>query len=582
MTPKGPKYVVPRALISVILFAIAPACVPGQIAMDGSSPSRPSPGSGSPTDPGNNAPGETKPPGSAPGNTDKPGPATPPPPAAPAVGQRMTDRQFLNVLLDVFGVDASADAAALPLDPKIEGFRNAAVALLPSDLRVEGYASLAGTVAGKIDWGKLMSGGGLCADFNDKCPRDFVASIGRRLFRRPLTDAQIARFTGIFAVVKQENDPFSVATGLVVTAMLQSPEFLYRLERGTGKQGEDAKVDDYDVATRLSFLLWNSVPDEALLAAAGKNELSGAGLKTQVDRMIGDARAHRALRDYVDDWLDAERLLRTSRDTDMFPQFTGALASEMREEIHRLFERVVWQDDADMIAGLLKAEKTQITPALAGIYGLSGGQGDAVSEMSLANQANRQGLLTQPGILTLTSVGGKGSSIVDRGVFLLRNLLCLHIPEPPSNVPELPPGSKGLSERDRLAEHRKDAACAACHNQIDPLGLAFETYDAIGRFQSEDEAGNKLTGAGTLSVGGKDVAYTNVREFIGALSQSPALAQCMVRKIAQYTLARPLEGTDDGMIEDLSKRFSERGNRYKALLGLMSESAWARTTGVTP
>jgi hypothetical protein len=297
--------------------------------------------------------------------------------------------------------------------------------------------------------------------------------------------------------------------------------------------------------------------------------------------MIGDARAKRALRDYVDDWLDAERLLRTSRDTELYPQWTGALASDMREEIHRLFDRVVWQDDGDLVSGLLKADKTQITPALASLYGLSAGMGDTASEMSLSGTPNRVGLLTQAGILTLTSVGGQGSSIVDRGVFLLRNLLCLHIPEPPSNVPELPPGAKGLSERDRLAQHRQDAACGACHNLIDPLGLAFETYDGIGRFQAMDASGNKLTGAGTLKVGDKDVAYNNVREFVDALVTSPDLSSCMVRKVAQYTLARPLEGTDDGMVKDLTTRFAEKGNRYKALLGLMSEGAWARTTGVS-
>jgi hypothetical protein len=575
MTSVGPGISAARALNVAIFVIIAGACT-GQVA--------PSDRAGTP--PSGDGNGGSTPPRPGDSTTPKPGdkgnePVVPPPPAAPATGQRLTDRQYLNVLLDVLGVDASAETAALPLDPKHEGFRNAAVALLPSDLRVEGYATLASTIAGKVDWAKQLGQAGVCADFGDKCPRDFIASIGRRLFRRPLSDAQIGRFTGIFDAVKQEGDAFPVAAGLTVTAMLQSPEFLYRLEKGNGKQGESGKVDEYDLATRLSFLLWNSAPDEELLAAAGKGPLTGAALHTQVDRMIADPRARRALRDYVDDWLDAERLLRTSRDTDLFPQFSGALASDMREEIHRLFDRVVWQDDADLVTGLLKAEKTMITPALASIYGLGGGQGDAASEMSLAGTPDRLGLLTQAGILTLTSVGGQGSSIVDRGVFLLRNLLCIHIPEPPSNVPELPAAAKGLSERDRLAQHRADAACGACHNLIDPLGLAFETYDGIGRFQGMDAAGNKLTGAGTLKVGDQEVAYTNVREFIGALAKSPDIAQCMVRKIAQYTLARPLETSDDGMVNALGKAFGEKGNRYKALLGLMSESAWARTTGVS-
>jgi hypothetical protein len=521
----------------------------------------PSTGGGGPSDPGGMDPGTIG------------GPPVPAPPAAPASGQRLTDRQFANITTDVFGVDVSNEIANLPLDPKVEGFRNAAVALLPSDLRIEGYASLASQVVGKVDWAKQT---GTCADFSDKCQRDFVAGLGRRLFRRPLTDVQIGRFAGLFALVKGEGDPFTVAAGLVANSMIQSPEFLYRLEKPGGK------VDDFDLATRLSFLLWNSAPDDALLDAAGRSELGTAdAVKTQVTRMLADPRAKRALRDFIDDWLDAERLLRTSRDTDRFPQFTGALASEMRDEIHHLFERVVWQDDAD-ITNVLRADRTTISPALAALYGLPAGTGTTATEQNLAGNPNRQGLLTSPGILTLTSVGGAGSSIVDRGAFMLRNLLCIPIPEPPSNVPELPAAAKGLSERNRLAQHRSDPVCGSCHNQIDPLGLAFETYDAIGRFQTMDESGNALTGMGSLKVGDKDVPYSNMREFVAALSQSPALSTCIVRKVAQYTFARPLGTADDDVVKSLSGRFAEGKSRYQTLLTALTESQWARTAGVLP
>jgi hypothetical protein len=553
--------------------AFAVACT-GQISSRDKSGPPGSPGTG---DPGGNAPGGGDP--GAPGGSNPGGglgrPSTPAPAAAPATGQRLTDRQFVNVVSDVFGVDVSNEIATMPLDPKIEGFRNAAAALLPSDLRIEGYATLASTIAGKVDWAGLLGKSGLCADFTDQCQHDFIATIGRRLFRRPLGDAQIARFGGIFVAVKAEGEPFAVAAGLAATALLQSPEFLYRLEKAD-------KVDDFDVATRLAFLIWNSAPDDGLLDAAAKSQLAtSAGLGTEVNRLLADPKAHRALRDYVDDWLDAERLLRTSRDTDRFPQFTGALAADMREEIHKLFERVVWQDDADL-TDVLRADHTMVSPALAALYGLPAGSGMGFSDQSLAGNPNRQGLLTQPGILTLTSVGGAGSSIVDRGAFVLRNLLCIQIPEPPSNVPELPAAGKGLSERDRLAQHRSDPACGACHNQIDPLGLAFETYDAIGRYQTMDEVGNKLTGAGTLKVGNDDVAYSNMREFVAALSRSPALATCMVRKVAQYTFARPLGDADDKVITDLAAQFGAGSHRYKALLTAMTESAWTRTAGVSP
>jgi hypothetical protein len=493
--------------------------------------------------------------------------------AAPSTGQRLTDRQYLNVVADLFAVDASADMVDMPLDPELEGFRNAAASLLPSDLRIEGYATLARAVAAKVDWAGLLARNHLCADFNDGCRRDFFAVLGRRLFRRPLTPEQVARFAPIFDVVANEGDPFPVAAGLVVTAMLQSPELLYRLEPG-------GAVDDLALATRLSFLLWNSAPDDALLDAAAHG-LSGRAFDAQVTRMLADDRARRALRDYVDDWLEADRLLRTSRDPMLFPQFSGALAADMREEIHRLFARVVWQDDGDLV-GVLRAEHTMVTPALARLYGLTPSPADGFAEQDLGQTPTRYGLLTQAGILTVTSVGGPGSSIVDRGLFVMRNFLCRTTPDPPSNVPDLPSADSGKSERDRLAQHRADPACAACHTQFDPLGLAFEQYDAIGALQTMDQAGNRLTGAGSLTVDGQEVPYTNVREFVAALTRSADVGGCLARKVVQYAFARPLAGADEPILAEVSAQFARGGQRYRGLLAGLAGGAWIRTPGVSP
>jgi hypothetical protein len=511
-------------------------------------------------------------PGGVGGSTDRPGEAMAS--AAPATGPRLTDRQYLNVIADLFGVDVSAETLTMPLDPKVDGFRNAASALLPSDLRIEGYATLARSVARQVDWGQLLSRGGVCADFNDGCRKAFFAVIGRRLFRRPLSTEQVARFAPLFDAVAREGDPFPLAAGLVVVAMLQSPELLYRLESGP--------VDDFALATRLSFLLWNSTPDDALLDAAAHAQLTGAALHAQITRMLADDRAHRALRDYVDDWLDADKLLRTSRDPALFPQFSGALAGDMREEIHRLFARVVWQDDADLV-GVLRAEHTMITPALARLYGLAPPSAtDGFADQDLSQTPNRSGLLTQAGILTITSVGGPGSSIVDRGLFVLRNFMCRTTPEPPSNVPDLPSADSGKSERDRLAQHRTDPVCASCHSQFDPLGIAFERYDAIGALQTMDAGGNRLTGAGTLTVNGQDIPYNDVREFVSALTRSTDVGACLARKVLQYAFARPLAAEDEAVITELSTRFAQGGHRYQGLLASLAEGAWMRRPGVSP
>jgi hypothetical protein len=494
----------------------------------------PAPGAG-PGDP--MMPGGSGPAGSGPttGPTGGPIPADPVVAGAPASGQRLTDRQYLNVVMDLFGVDAAAPAAALPLDPKLEGFRNAGSSLLPSDLRIEVYAGIAAHVAAKVDWPAQTARLGACDSVDEACGRSFISALGRRLFRRPLADADVARFQPIFAAVAREGDGFPVAAALTARAMLQSPDFLYRLEPG--------RTDPFALAARLAFLLWNSTPDDALLDAAARG---AQAVRAQTARLLDDPRARRALRDYVDDWLDVDKLPRTQRDPERFPQFDAALAGKMRDDVHQLFEKVVFEDDGDLI------------------------------------EVVRQGLLTQPGILTVTSVGAAGSSIVDRGVFILRNLLCEQMPEPPNNVPELPAANATASERDRLAQHRADPACGACHDRIDPLGLAFETYDAIGRYQARDESGNALTGAGEIEIAGQRIRYANTAEFVTALVRHPALDGCLVHKLVQYAFARPLAPGDQPLVDQLSGRFRQQGGRYRALIQDVADRTLTAASEVKP
>ena len=507
---------------------------------------------------GENAPGAG--PGSQ-GGSPPAGHSDPVRPGQPASGQRLTDKQLVNVVSDVFGIDLSPELEGLPLDPKIEGFRNAASALLPSDVRIEGYARLAALVASRVDWPARLAEEGLCSTFEPACERGFVERWGQRLFRRPLTEAQIERFLPLFAAVKEGGDGFFQAAALVIEALLQSPETLYRLEASP----EDP--DPFDRASRLSFLVWNAGPDDALLAAAAVDAQAGGGGRVagSFSRLLTDERARRGLRDYVDDWLDADKLPRTGRDPERFPAFSGAVAGEMREEIHRLFARVVW-DEEKPLAEVITTEATTITTGLAAIYGVPAPASTGVVDLPLGPVENRLGLLTTPGILTVTSVGGAGSSIVDRGVFVARNLLCSTIPEPPNNTPELSVAENGGSERERLEQHRSDAACAACHNLIDPLGLAFETFDAIGALMLEDEAGNPLTGAGTLIQEGQERPYANARAFAQLLGVDSQLSPCLARKLLQYGFARPLESGDAPVARGVLEAFERGGGTYPALL----------------
>ena len=161
-------------------------------------------------------------------------------------------------------------------------------------------------------------------------------------------------------------------------------------------------------------------------------------------------------------------------------------------------------------------------------------------------------------------------------MFVLRNFLCVHIPEPPNNVPELPEAESGKSERDSPAQHRADPACGSCHSQVDPLGIAFEAYDAIGALQTKDAAGNPLTGAGTLQVGDRQVPFSNVREFVAALTGSADIGACMARKVVQYAFARPLFKGDEPLPTRMAGRIREGGNRYQGSLAALADSACIR------
>lgn len=482
----------------------------------------------------------------------------------PESGQRMTDRQFTNAVSDTFGIDVSKDLFLLPADSKIDGFQNTASGLGASAARTMGYLNLAQRVSDRVDWATYLSSSSLCSRLDGACPREVIDHFGRSLFRRNITDAEAERYLALFSLVHEEKQPFTDAVRLLVRAMLQAPEFLYRLEKAPG-----GKLEATAVANRLALLLWNSVPDETLIAAAESGALEGAGLRAQVERMLSDPKAKRALRDYVDDWLDVDRLMDVNRDPTVWKDFSPALALEMREEVHRLFERVAFTEDADLLE-VFTTDKTSVTSALAKIYGAPAAAKSGFFDLDLAGDVNRIGLLTQPGILTATAVTGMGESIIDRGMFVIENLLCEELPAAPDDVPSVEPAGPGVTQRAQLLKHREDVACASCHAIIDPAGLALEKYDAFGYFRQTDAHGNTLDGTGEAYLGEQTVRFTNARQFVTALANSPELESCLAQKVLQYAFARPMG--HDPLVAPMAAEFVAGGRRYRDYLAAIAQS----------
>jgi hypothetical protein len=502
----------------------------------------------------------------------------------PAAGRRLTKDQYINSIGDVLGVDLSAtgDASVLPADQPAtgSGFRDDIEGLLPSALRTDAYETLATLVAERANWAGGLAGYATCTDAAPACREGFIRRLGRVLYRRPVTDGDVQNLAPLFdAAGGTDAAGFETGARLVVEAMLQSPHFLYRLERldsVDSKSGQPAP-SAFEMATRLSYLIWRSAPTPALLDAAERGDLSEpASLSATIEGALADPHARRGFEGYAEDWMQLYRLdARTPT-----PQLgvTADLVAEMKEETLRFLDRVALTEGRDL-AALFTDKKTELGPALAQVYGLSPlAQGFA--QYDLSNDPNRVGILTQPGFLILRAAPER-ATIVHRGLMILRVFLCSEVPAPPANaaaqIQNVPPN---LTDRDRFALHMTSATCRGCHGVFDPLGYPFEPYDLAGRFRTQDDYGNVLRNDGEVNLDGSAQAYKNTAEFANLLAQSPTVHRCFASKMFQYGMGRSLQAADQSAIDDLAKRFDGAGGTYFAAVTSVASNAAFRMQAI--
>jgi len=477
----------------------------------------------------------------------------------PAVGRRLTREEYINSLEVVLGVSVDPEAYALPRDERVpQGFRNSAPDMLLSPARIAAYDAIAADAVSQTNIGELVSRYAPCTEMRDDCYRAFVDGVGLLLLRRPVEPSDRDVFTRLFLVAEEEGEAFEAGVALVVRAMLQSPAFLYRLEVQAGSNtGERREIDAYELATRLSFLVWSAAPDQELLSLAAQGTLKSR-IEGQVERLLDHPRARRALRQYVEQWLYLDAL----------PE-SFALGADMKEETYRLFERLVWGDDTDLMSAFTD-ERAELSGELASFYGLES-RGSGFESYDLSDVPERIGFTTNASVLGARTIN-PSSSMIDRGLFVLNDLFCRTVPPP--DTPELReaidevavPETSGLSQRERFAIQSEEALCRGCHAQFDPLGLAFEQYGAAGQYITEDEFGNPLTGGGELAVGDVTVIYANVEEFAYALAASETVSRCLVEKSVQHAYGRPLGAEDADLLSSLYDRFLDGGRTYRSLI----------------
>mgnify|MGYP001825877126 CR=1 FL=1 len=355
--------------------------------------------------------------------------------------------------------------------------------------------------------------------------------------------------------------------------MLQSPRFLYRIETQTA-DGETDFLDDYQLASRISFLVWGSPPDAKLMDAASDGELGDpAVVAKHVQRMLRDPRAVARSRDFVSQWLNLDHLNSLQPDRERFPKWDASLADQMQEETLRFFEHIVWNQRRPL-ADLLDAQVTFCSSELAEHYRMSTPEssdtGDSqegdFKRYDLSQIAERGGLLTQGSLLT---IGGDDASMVTRGLFVLHELLRGVVNDPPPCVDTSPqPTRAGVSARTISEARIKNESCGGCHVRFEPLAFGLERFDGLGTYHERDEHDNPLRGDGNLLIPGEPeaVSFENAGELMRLLAKSDRVQETLVWKLAQFSLGRPPTANEAPTIRDIHLRSKEKGGTYQAIL----------------
>ena len=491
--------------------------------------------------------------------------------------RRLTVPEYIDTVRSLTGVDIAREAReTLPPDIRADGFSNTAYNLTVDLKHIEAYSRLAGIIVGKMNVRQFAKRFSRKRGFTDDVMRDLVAKMGKWLLRAPLEEHEVAAFRGISTTVAAAGGTFEEALSLLVEAMLQSPRFLYRVENERG-DGTAWPVSEYELASRMSYIIWGAPPDTQLLEAAENGQLfEDDSLEAQLRRMLDDPRAAKRSAEFVHEWLNLGRLANMKPNPEKFPQWNADLANDMRAETIAFFDDVVWKQNRPL-ADLLNAKLTYATPRLARHYGLPVQRG-GLARYDLKSVPERGGLLTQGSVLT---IGGDEASMVTRGLFVLRDLLRSGVKDPPPSVNTEPvPSKAGLTQRNIARKRIADKTCGGCHIKFEPLAFGLEKFDGIGAFHEKDEHGNTLRDDGEILFPGtaKTVPYDSSAELMNLLAGSDRVQQCLTWKVAQFALGRPLGPADSRTLDKVHQAAQKGGGTYASLMRAIIKSDLVQKT----
>jgi mono/diheme cytochrome c family protein len=414
----------------------------------------------------------------------------------------------------------------------------------------------------------------VCVSQNEReelpCARKIIAALLHRAYRRPIRDADLETPLSFYQRRRNGKGSFGAGIEAALQFILASPEFLFRFEPDPSGLPVDAayQLGDLALASRLSFFLWSSPPDDELLRVASEGKLhQHAVLQQQVKRMLADSRADALVDNFAEQWLFLRNLKNSSPDPQIFPDFDDNLRQAMREETKLFFQSIVREDRSVM--DLLNADYTFVNERLARHYGIPNVYGSQFRRVTLTSE-DRRGLLGQGSILTVTSYPNR-TSPVQRGKWILTNLLGIPPTPPPPNVPALKENGDGkpLSLRERMEQHRADAVCAGCHKVMDPIGFALENFDAVGQWRTKDD-GSPIDPSGTLYNGAKVDGPVALRQMLAG--QQDVFAGVMTEKLLTYALGRGVEYYDMPAVRKIVRAAQSNDLRFSSLVLATVES----------
>ena len=486
--------------------------------------------------------------------------------------RRLSNLEYANTVTDLFGAQVAGALTFIP-EARVDGFDNNAEGRSVSNTLALQYYTAAEKLAAAatanlpalLPCDPAARGEAVCLD-------QLLDGFGKRAWRRPLQPAERDGLKQTFMQARQAS--FADGVAAVIQVLLLSPQFMYRVERGTAVAGGNhLRLDGFELASRLSYLLWGSMPDDPLLAAAEGGGLQTAGdVLAQARRMLADPRAARVAGRFTDQWLRLEEIAALEKEAMVYSTFQPELRPALHAEARALIDDVLWKGDGKLDT-LLTAPFTFLNGPLAAFYGVKGVSGDAFQKVTM-DPKQRAGFLAQGGFLGVLGVNDGGlTSLVYRGVFVRERLLCTHVNDPPPDAPDMQPAfdPATTSARKWSQDRQKIPLCGACHAAFDPIGLGFENFDGVGLYRTTDH-GQSVDASGELLGTDVDGPFTGVPELARKLAGSRQVHDCMATQLFRWGYGREATDRDACTLDRLKAVSNDTGGSWKDLLLALTQT----------